>query len=80
MSMSYAQIEGKHYKNNPKTLDAAVRTAVANTPRVTQQALIDAIERIKSARIQKSDVTTQTIISASDKEHIQKRLRAHLNT
>lgn len=79
MAMSYAQIKGKHHKNNPKTLDAAVRTAIANTLGVTQQALIDAIERIKSARIPKSDVITQTI-SASDKEHIQKRLRPHLNT
>lgn len=78
MSMSYAQIEGKHYKNNPKTLDAAVRTAIANTLGVTQQALIDAIERIKDARIEKNNLTTQAL-HPTDKEHIQKRLRAHLN-
>lgn len=76
LSEQIDDICGRDIRN--AVVDAAVRTAIAKAEHVTQQTLIDAIERIKAARIDKQDAPTATL-SPTTKTRLEERLRAHLN-
>lgn len=73
LSTEIDDVCGRDIRN--AVVDAAVRVAVANESHLTQQNLIDAITRIKDARIESSD--GGKALSPNEKSRVEQRLRKH---